>query len=230
MSMSPPPPQAYTRDMLAAAFEWLHTQPGSVRELAQDSNSLVSLYLQSRRRASAASAARSQNMVTPGSEAFREELKTLAEGFKQFEGEPVVNRPLTAQIPLTSVIPQTKTAPTQVYAAPAQVVHHAAAQAAPVHSAPAPAAAAPAQQVYSAPTQIHHSAPVYNSTNYSYTNNTHADFTTTSALPGLSLDHKSMEILRRTQIQLNLSTEKEALRMLLTLGFERLKDILPKSE
>src|ERR1700733_1665405 len=94
MANVPPhlPPQAYTRDMLAAAYEWLRSQPSSIRELATSSDNLVSLYLQSRRRPNAL------NQLVPNSkgegasamsgasgEAFKNDLKNLAEGLKQFE-------------------------------------------------------------------------------------------------------------------------------------------------
>jgi hypothetical protein len=50
MSIGQLPPQAYTRDMLASAYEWLKTQPTGVKELALDADSLVALFLQSKRR------------------------------------------------------------------------------------------------------------------------------------------------------------------------------------
>jgi hypothetical protein len=46
---------------------------------------------------------------------------------------------------------------------------------------------------------------------------------------GMALDARSLETLRRVQSRLNLSTEGEALRMLISLGYERLRTILPTS-
>ena len=49
MAKSNLPPQAYTREVLAQAFAWLKEQPQNIRELANNADALVSLYLQSRR-------------------------------------------------------------------------------------------------------------------------------------------------------------------------------------
>ena len=44
-----------------------------------------------------------------------------------------------------------------------------------------------------------------------------------------AFDKRTQDIVRHVQHQLNLSSEKEVLRMLVSLGFERLREILPKS-
>jgi hypothetical protein len=73
------PPQAYTRDVLVKAIEWIGTQPSTVREKATSADLLVSFYMQACRRASA-------NMEAPVSqENFKTDLKNLAQGLKAFE-------------------------------------------------------------------------------------------------------------------------------------------------
>lgn len=47
------------------------------------------------------------------------------------------------------------------------------------------------------------------------------------AVSGVALDARSLETLRRVQSRLNLSSEGEALRMLISLGYDRLRTILP---
>ena len=73
------PPQAYTRDTLVKAIEWLGTQPQSVRERANSADLLVNFYLMARRKAAV-------QMEAPVSgETFKSDLKHLVEDLKQFE-------------------------------------------------------------------------------------------------------------------------------------------------
>ena len=89
MAGSKLPPQAYTRDILAHAYEWLKNQPGSVRELASSADNLVALYLQSKRRIKDGVQSYDLNSdVAQKSKAqFKNELKNLSEGLKQFKIE-----------------------------------------------------------------------------------------------------------------------------------------------
>lgn len=75
------PPQAYTREILTAAFNWLQGQPESVRKIATTPDALVSLYMRARRFGD--SSVDSDSVDT--SQNFISELKNLAEGLKQFE-------------------------------------------------------------------------------------------------------------------------------------------------
>ncbi len=81
------PPQAYTRSDLVKAFEWVKTQPKLVQERARDAESLVGLYLHARRQNLNPSRNRQQMIdeASPSAEAFREDLKSLSEAFKEFE-------------------------------------------------------------------------------------------------------------------------------------------------
>ncbi len=72
-----PPPQAYTKETVAQAYEWLFAQSPSVRENAGDLDTMVALFLQAKRRR--ASAGLSTNPVS--AKAFKDELKGLAENF-----------------------------------------------------------------------------------------------------------------------------------------------------
>lgn len=73
------PPQAYTRDVLVKAIEWIGTQPPSVREKATSADLLVSFYMQACRRASAS------HEAPVSQENFKADLKNLAQGLKAFE-------------------------------------------------------------------------------------------------------------------------------------------------
>jgi hypothetical protein len=76
------PPQAYTREILSSAFNWLQTQPESVRKLATSPDALVGLYLRAQRFGNSSLEAD----APVSSQAFMSDLKNLAEGLKQFEG------------------------------------------------------------------------------------------------------------------------------------------------
>ncbi len=161
MATSLPPPQAYTRDILAAAYEWLRSQPQSIRELATNSDNMVALFMQSKRRGGTVIPPTMPTVPEVSSETFKQDLRALAEGFKQFEQAP--------------------SAPNNISATPVQ-------PAAPTQSA----------------------APVQ------------------PTMPPQSLDPRTLEMLRKTQSLCNLGTEREALRMLIALGYERIRELFPR--
>jgi hypothetical protein len=156
------PPQAYTRDVLSHAYEWLRTQPVSIREMAKDADSLVALYFQSRRRPAEAPT------LTPSSQSFKNDLKVLAEGIKQFEDtKPVVGDIKTVDFKNDEVkMPEFKSSAAKTFEKNTLDIH--------------------------------------------------------------SLDQKSLELVRTVQTRLNLSQESEALRMIIAMGYDRIREILPK--
>lgn len=152
------PPQAYTRDMMGQAFEWLQTQPAHVREMASNMDAVVALYLQHRRRADGGAAPMATNPVS--SQNFKKDLKNLADGLKQFD----------------QGVPESFT------------------EAAPASPSATPSAPKDAQKPSTSGT----------------------------------LDARTRMHLEKVRTLLNLSSNEEALRMLVELGFERVKEILPK--
>jgi len=80
------PPQAYTREILTAAFNWLQTQPDSVRKLATTPDALVGLYTRAKRFGNSSLEAD----APVSSQNFMNDLKNLAEGLKQFESPGAV--------------------------------------------------------------------------------------------------------------------------------------------
>jgi hypothetical protein len=160
MATPTPPPQAYTREVVSQAFEWLHQQPTTVREAASSIDAMVAMYLQAKRR----SASMGLGPDAASAQTFKRDLRTLAEDLKKFE-TPRSDGTATSMTPA---------------AAPA--------------NPPAMAAS--------------------------------------HATPGgveMSLDPKTFRVLEHVRDTLNLSSDSEALRMLVALGFERVRDILPKS-
>lgn len=85
------PPQAYTREVLTTAFNWLQTQPDSVKKLATTPDALVGLYMRAQRFGHSSL----ETDAPVSSQAFMSDLKNLAEGLKQFE-EPQSQRRTSA--------------------------------------------------------------------------------------------------------------------------------------
>ena len=183
------PPQAYTRDVLSAAYNWLQGQPESMRQLAKDTDSLVGLYLRARRNG----AASLESEAPRSTEDFRQNLKSLATELKQFSGAEVARDSIVAP---ASSAPQREEVKIQIpISAPTPASHAAAPTLAP---APNPT-----------PTSSHVSAQVAPTPH------------PTAWLEGL--DPRTKEILTRVRNLLNLSSEQEALRAVVTLGFERIR-------
>lgn len=83
------PPQAYTKEVLTAAFDWLSSQPEYVRQKISSSDDLVGLYLKSTR------LKQDFNKDLSSAKNFRNELQDLAQNLKQFEEkeEPIAKPP-----------------------------------------------------------------------------------------------------------------------------------------
>jgi hypothetical protein len=174
MAISNTPPQAYTREVLAQAFNWLKSQHPNIRERANSADALVTLFLQAKRFPSPAVSAWEQNSEV-GAKAFRTDLKNLAQGFKDFEGGAFENsgfegdkvEELTTQQQTVQTVTTTQLLATR-----------------------AACAVAPALQ--------------------------------------REWDDRTLEIIVDVQKRLNLSTEMEALRLLVVYGYDKLKSNLPE--
>lgn len=71
MTMNPLPPQAYTKETLLKAYQWLMLQNSSIKEMATTPDILVSLYLKTTRDGQTA-------LDRPSIQNFKNELKSLA--------------------------------------------------------------------------------------------------------------------------------------------------------
>lgn len=174
------PPQAYTRDTLVKAIEWIGTQPVAIREKATSADLIVSFYMQACRKAAA-------HLEAPVSqESFKADLKHLAEGLRQFEEQ--VAPPTTPQPMREAPRPQSKVEP--LFNPNAFDWPTASASV----STPQPAAAPPPPKAQ-----------------------------------GLSwtIDARSLAAAREIQGRLNLGAEGEAIRLLITLGAERARELFP---
>lgn len=100
MAVNPLPPQAYTKDTLQKAYSWLLTQNASVKEMAQDQNILVGLYLKAQRNGDAA-------LETPSIQNFKQELKSLASMMGDFQSPQQIAQ--AAALSAASVAPPSAT-------------------------------------------------------------------------------------------------------------------------
>ena len=151
MTMNPLPPQAYTKETLVKAYAWLQNQNDHIKELASNTDVLVSLYLRAKLQGEAA-------LERPSIQNFKNELRNLAGMMGEFE--------------------------------------------APAAPAPAPAS----KSVRHEP-----QAPQFDSTD------TKLD---------LKLDMKSQSLIQEVKIQLNLSSDAEALRLLIAVGHNQVKALI----
>jgi len=154
-------PQAYTKETLAEAFEWLKKQPPHVRQFTKSADELVSLYLNSKKQDGRVS------------ESFIKDLAGLAKDLEAFEDEkPSIPN---FEMPQTHMEPSPKTKPA-VTSAPTQVSNQ-------LNNPPA-------------------NSPV-----------------------NIGLDNRSQEFINQTKHRFNLTSDDEALRMLIVLGYEKIQSI-----
>jgi hypothetical protein len=270
MATSSAPPQAYTRETLAQAYIWLKSQPESIKDRAKNADALVSLYLHACRHGldvfkevspTATDAPRS-------TENFRNTLKDLSEGFRQFD-EPAETPAKVSHLNVASSRPTSIShqAPPPI-SAEANIRPHPetnslhanrsfpqdrAASGSPQQRGPLAHQASHSsdeeimsqqQQVRvhqqqgptQTPQQPRDPFPAYRAylQDDEWARQTGHSVSLDPPFPPfanpaseLTVDSRSHEILRRVRRKMNLSSENEALRMLISLGFERLRDIVP---
>lgn len=237
MGINQLPPQAYTRETLMQAFDWIKTQPRQVQDLASSTDALVSIYMQARRRAG------NHGVTHPvSSQSFKQDLKNLAEGLRQFEDDgtaAAADAAQTTYVPPAGA-PQGSSAhashhhqvPMQHQAMAAQQAPPPQYQAAQFHAPPPQQMAPPPHQM---PPQHHHQAQHIPQQQIQPQHNPPQQHSRPMANPYAAdsavnhLDSKSIEVVRLVQSRFNLSSESEALRMLISLGFEKVREIFPKS-
>lgn len=159
MNMNPLPPQAYTKEQLVKAYQWLQSQPNNIKELATNPDILVSLYLKAKMNGESC-------LDRPSIQNFKNELKNLAGIMGEFD-----------------VMDQNQVA---------------------AQSQPAPLASPTAPP--SQPSTLNFQMPT-SSTNFE------------------SLDYKIQSMIREVKNEMNLSTESEALRLLISVGYKKLKQL-----
>jgi hypothetical protein len=212
MSKTVIPPQAYTRDTLAKAYEWLKTQPGYVREQASNADSLVYMYLRAQRHGEntfQSSYGETLSDTAPvSSQHFKDDLKHLAEGIRNFdysEPSPIQPPPKDANFPVTHT---------------AHREYRSSERRSETEGSQNPGASTP--------------PPNYNpsSSRPFHTRVTERVVEVNEPHPPAAndLDETSQKKVEEVREGFNLSSDFEALRMLISLGYEHVLKILPKKD
>jgi hypothetical protein len=209
------PPQAYTREILTSAFNWLQTQPESVRKLATTPDALVGLYTRAKRFGNSSL----ESDAPVSSQNFISDLKSLAEGIKQFD-RPSEEPPITHRPVATSSGPSVGTS----------LGHsgsHAGKSAA--VAAAAMASTGTSGGVMGAGSSVVHSAAATATSNPSATTMT---VTVSAPHPGPSaesivgLNEMSRSMIHEVKTKLNLSSDAEVINMMVALAYKSLKSLL----
>jgi hypothetical protein len=156
MAINPLPPQAYTKEILLKAYQWLQQQPANIREMATHPDILVSLFLKADRDGDF-------SLDRPSIQNFKSELKNLAGMIGELDKNESVKAKPTPPLP-----------------------------------------------------QIQNPAPP-----------TLQPFHTNEK--NLLADQKTSELIRETALSFNLSSDQEALRMLVKLGYQRVKKLIEEN-
>ncbi len=211
------PPQAYTREMLAVAFNWLQSQPESVKKQAASPDALVGLYL----RAQKFGPGSGEADAPVSSQNFIHDLKHLAEGLKQFEDpkDPRRNLQQNHQQNHQSHQPSHQanhphmTAPTHAMHPPLQPTMHTSQF---THQAPPqtgqqqmpPPQGASAINEYMQRAMNHGHIPLQDFSEFA------------------EVHPKSLQMIREVKEHLNLSTDAEAISLMVAIAYKNLKNLL----
>ncbi len=202
MTMNPLPPQAYTKDILLKAYQWLMTQDSSIKEIATTPDILVSLYLKAGRDGDSV-------LERPSIRNFKNELKSLAGMMGELD-RPAIHVGATSAGPATmsataTMATMTATAPAPQVTPISNTVHHQ-----PQHHQTITQSV-----VQSAPTQ----------TQVSYTEKTVTATTHSGSLMD-ALDCGTRLMIQEVKEELNLSSDLEVVRMLIKIGYVKSKGML----
>ncbi len=218
------PPQAYTRDTLVKAIEWMTLQPAAVRERANSADLVVSYYLQARRRMTAA------QMEAPVSgESFKADLRHLAEDLKKFEkiapSPPHTHPSRSPSLGQFDHLQEISIPRMEVPMAPSARLYGTPTPPPPLPPPPR-VAPPPVSMNYAPPLPLYNEPatppPPQEPPRISPTASPAA------APPKVitwAIDPRSLASARELQQRMNLSSETEAIRMLVTLGMERMREI-----
>ncbi len=201
------PPRAYTRETLTTAFNWLQSQPDSVRSKATTPDALVGLYMQAQRGGAYATGFDAE--APQSSQAFMSDLKNLAEGLKEFD-DSKLQRAVPPPASSRAQLGQSSTYPQQAELRPQ----------APRVETPIPRQEAPRTESVTPAAAPRLTPPPVT-----------APFVAAPAAVGASslvdgLNERSLQMLHEVQMALNLTSESEALNMMIALAHKSLKSLL----
>jgi hypothetical protein len=172
------PPQAYTKDTLVHAYNWLQTQPQKIKELAVSQDVLIALYSKAKLHGDGI-------FEKPSFQNFRNDLKNIANMMGEFDStQPNIQSPQQNQ-----VSPAGQRVSVQAQSIQVQTTHH------------------------------HQEIPISNSSSVIQQGNS-MDL---RSLELLNLDSKSLLMAREIRDHFNLSSETEAIRLLISIGYQKIR-------
>ncbi len=212
------PPQAYTKDDVAKAYVWIQGQPDYVRNMATSKETLVALYLQSRRNGNLSL----EKTAPVSSKDFQSQLKNLASELSQFEDakktENKVSVPVVSKTFAPTSTPTASSANSTIKAeAPAiskSEIAPAVENAVTVETLPQSTIQKTFEEFKSRPQNFENPLP------------SHAS----KKMFQFQIDPRSEQIIRSVKAQLNMESEHDIIRMLLVLGFDRIKGLFPNNK
>ncbi len=203
--MNPLPPQAYTKDTLVQAYAWLQSQSDSVKELATNPDILVSLFMKSKTQGD-------QFFERPSIQNFKNELKNLAGMIGEFEQVPN-NSQLTQQF-VPGPSDSSKVSPSSsIFSTsppPQAMVHQQIFSQSTAPQPPLQEPKIPYQQLGNS--LLSHQAETHS--NLGAYKETH-----------LNIDERSLEMIREVKKSLNLTSESEVLRLLISIGYQKARQL-----
>ena len=197
MKVNPLPPQAYTKETLQKAYTWLLNQSASVKDLATTQDMLISLYLKAQRSGDA-------SLETPSIQNFKQELKSLA----TMIGDLQATNPIQTNNTSSSVIAPHVPTLTNTISSSQSITQ----------STSPSLSSQPSLSTSSAHTESSISSSPSPKMMMPHNNNSSGS----NASLG-QLDLQSLQILSDVRHSLNLSSDIEVLRMLISLGYKQVK-------
>ena len=206
MAINPLPPQAYTKETLQKAYSWLLSQPTSTKEMAHDQSTLVSLYLRAVRNGEA-------TLEVPSAQQFKKELKFLANRIETFQDNPPAQNAQNVSLPssIDHSILNSSNALTAVNINANQVIDNS-------HDI-LKTSLKPTESFNTVENEISNSKSVLAKSYLS--KNTEAS----KATSGFIIDSKSQLAVDHVKQVLNVGSDDEAIRILITFGIKYFKQL-----
>lgn len=195
------PPQAYTKETLIQAYNWLRSQPSHVQELAKSPDALVALY-------SRAQIHGENYLSRTNLQGFKTELKNLANMMGELEDSPMSSKPQTS-----SKSGGSNHGPSSSLANSATVSSSAPVSIHPQNMSPGPSPAMPAAMTGMTPILNEPNLPLFNAA------------ATVPQVPDLRsvIDARSWTMIQEVKNHFNLSSETEAIRLLVAMGYQKMR-------
>ena len=208
------PPQAYTKEILAAAVSWLYQQPESLKQTIKNSDDLIGHYLKAVRSNSPQTAPsfshgekNSSQSSLSSTKSFRNELQGLAQNLKQFEDRPDNNG--NASEIQHSELSQEYLRELNKFIADSQMTRN-------------PEVPTNGAITGSSPSNSH---PLGESDELGKDSNTSSQESLGVETVLLKIDGKTREAIEISKHYFNLSSDTEAIRLLVTMGKNHLQDL-----